>query len=101
MTNNNMGAPSAFTTGKKYSVIYADPPWDIAQTGARGAGNHYDLMTLDRIKQMPVADLAADNATLLLWTTNAALPGALDVMKEWGFEYKTNAIWDKYYLESA
>lgn len=83
---------------QRFRVIYADPPWDIAQLGKRGAINHYDLMTLDRIKQMPVADLAADNATLLLWTTNAALPGALDVMKEWGFEYKTNAIWDKYYL---
>lgn len=50
---------------KKYKVIYADPPWDIAQAGARGAVQHYDLMTLDRIKAMPVADFADDNATLL------------------------------------
>lgn len=83
---------------KRWAVIYADPPWDIAQIGKRGAINHYDLMTLDRIKQMPVADLAADNSTLLLWTTNAALPGALEVMKAWGFEYKMNAVWDKYYM---
>ena len=98
MTNNKSNAPSAFTTGTKYSVIYADPPWDIAQTGARGAGNHYELMTLDRIKQMPIETLAADNATLLLWTTNAALPGALETMNSWGFTYKTNAVWDKYYM---
>ena len=50
----------------RFRVIYADPPWDIAQKGARGAVAHYDLMTLDRIKGMPVGELAADNATLLL-----------------------------------
>ena len=83
---------------KKFSVIYADPPWDIAQQGARGAVKHYDLMTLDRIKAMPVADLAADNSTLLLWTTNAAVPQALEVMKSWNFLYKTNAIWWKGYM---
>jgi N6-adenosine-specific RNA methylase IME4 len=83
---------------KKYKVIYADPPWDIQQKGARGAAQHYDLMTLDRIKNMPVAELADDNATLLLWVTNGALPDGLEVMRAWGFEYKTNAAWDKYYM---
>lgn len=97
-TNQPTRAATAAGAIRKFKVIYADPPWDIAQAGARGAANHYDLMTLDRIKQMPVAALAADNATLLLWTTNAALPGALEVMKAWGFEYKTNAVWDKYYM---
>jgi N6-adenosine-specific RNA methylase IME4 len=47
---------------------------------------------------MPVAHLMDDNATLLLWTTSAALPDALEVMKAWGFEYRTNAVWDKYYM---
>lgn len=83
---------------KRFKVIYADPPWDIQQKGARGAAQHYDLMTLDRIKDMPVADLADDNATLLLWVTNGALPAGLEVMKAWGFDYKTNAAWDKYYM---
>jgi N6-adenosine-specific RNA methylase IME4 len=97
MTINETAAPRAAST-KKFKVIYADPPWDIAQMGARGAIKLYDLMSLDRIKAIPVADLAADNATLLLWTTNAALPGALEVMAAWGFTYKTNAVWDKYYM---
>jgi N6-adenosine-specific RNA methylase IME4 len=86
------------TTTRKFRVIYADPPWDIAQRGIRGATRHYDLMTLDRIKGMPVADLADENATLLMWVTNAALPAGLEVMTAWGFEYKTNAAWDKYYM---
>ena len=83
---------------RKFRVIYADPPWDIAQTGPRGAIEHYDLMTLGDIKAMPVADLAADNSTLLLWVTNAALPAGLEVMEAWGFRYVTNAVWDKYYM---
>jgi len=86
------------TKPKKFPVIYADPPWDIAQLGQRGAARHYEVMSLERIKQMPIADLAAENATLLLWVTNAALPAGLEVMKAWGFEYKTNAAWDKYYM---
>jgi N6-adenosine-specific RNA methylase IME4 len=83
---------------KKFAVIYGDCPWDIAQQGARGAIKHYDLMTLESLKAMPIADLAADNATLLLWVTNAALPAGLEVMKAWGFRYVTNAVWDKYYM---
>ena len=83
---------------KKYKVIYADPPWDIAQQGARGAIQKYELMTLEEIKAMPVADLADDSSTLLLWTTNAALPAALETMHAWGYRYVTNAVWDKYYM---
>lgn len=83
---------------KRYRVIYADPPWDIAQKGARGASQHYDVMSLARIKAMPIRDLADDNSTLLLWVTNAALPAGLEVMEAWGFRYITNVVWDKYYM---
>lgn len=83
---------------KRFAVIYADPPWDIAQKGDRGAIKHYDLMTIEAIKAMPIADLADENSTLLLWVTNAALPAGLEVMKAWGFRYVTNAVWDKYYM---
>ena len=83
---------------KRYRVIYADPPWDIAQKGARGASQHYDVMSLKRIKEMPIQYLADDNSTLLLWVTNAALPAGLEVMEAWGFRYITNVVWDKYYM---
>jgi N6-adenosine-specific RNA methylase IME4 len=96
--NTNDTVTETARPSKKFKVIYADPPWDIQQKGARGAAQHYDLMTLDRIKDMPVAELADDNATLLLWVTNGALPAGLEVMKAWGFDYKTNAAWDKYYM---
>lgn len=89
-----------FGTTKRFSVIYADPPWNISQTGKRGAINHYDLMTLERIKQMGplIKELADDNATLLLWVTSAALPAGIEVLRAWGFEYKSHAAWDKYHM---
>lgn len=80
---------------KKFKTCYADPPWDIQQKGARGASRHYDLMTIDRISAMPIADLMDDNSTLLLWTTNAALPDAIDVVEAWGFRYMGILIWNK------
>jgi N6-adenosine-specific RNA methylase IME4 len=89
-----------FGTDTRFKVWYADPPWDIAQKGKRGAIEHYDLMTLDRIKQMGplIQELSDDNATLLMWVTSAALPAGIEVLKEWGFDYKSHAAWDKYYM---
>ena len=87
MTKTPTKAPA--TSGpKKHKVCYADPPWPHAQAGARGAINHYDLMSIDDIVAMPIADFMEDDSTLLLWTTNAALPDALHVMEAWGFTYK-------------
>ena len=89
-----------FGTDTKIRVWYVDPPWDIAQKGKRGAIQHYDLMTLERIKQMGplIQELSDENATLLMWVTNAALPSGLDVLRDWGFEFKSHAAWDKYYM---
>lgn len=98
MTTNANAISDTFKPAKKFKVCYADPPWRQQQAGARGASRHYDLMTDADIKAMPIADLMDENSTLLLWTTNAALPVALQVMKAWGFTYKTNAVWDKYYM---
>jgi len=54
-------------------------------------------MPVDEIKQLAVP--AADNAVLFLWAVAALLPDALDVMKAWGFEYRSNIIWDKLSIE--
>lgn len=83
---------------KKFRVVLADPPWDVQQKGTRGAQRHYRLMSVEAIARMPVVDLVEDDATLFLWTTSAALPFAFQVMQAWGFEYKSHAIWDKYYI---
>ena len=83
------------STTKKYKTILADPPWDIEQKGARGASRHYDLMTLDEIKKMPIADLAEDEAHLWLWTTNAVMEEAYAVMRAWGFTPRSPFCWVK------
>jgi N6-adenosine-specific RNA methylase IME4 len=85
-------------TPKKFRTILADPPWDIQQKGARGAEIHYDLMTLDQIKAMPVADLAAPDSHLWLWTTNASLRDAYDVAEAWGFTVRSPLTWIKFRL---
>lgn len=52
-------------------------------------------MKLDDIKSLPVGQVADEKSHLYLWVPNALLPEGLEVMKAWGFEYKTNLIWEK------
>lgn len=80
---------------KKFSVIVADPPWDKDQKGRHGAGRHYNLMTLDSIMNMPVEDLAEENAHLWLWVTNSTSHDAFHVMEKWGFTFRRMFHWDK------
>lgn len=82
----------------RFRTILADPPWDIQQKGARGAEMHYDLMSLDRIKAMPVADLAEDDAHLWLWVTNGTLRHGYDVAEAWGFTVRSPLTWIKFRL---
>jgi len=81
-----------------FATVYADPPWDVQQKGARGAEQHYDLMTLDRIKAMPVADLVGENAHLWLWVTNATFRDGWDVADAWGFTVRSPLTWVKFRL---
>jgi len=81
---------------RKFGTIYADPPWHYTNAASRGAAeNHYETMTTDAIAALPVAQLAADEAHLHLWTTNAFLFEAEQVIKAWGFTYKSCLIWIK------
>ena len=57
--------------------------------------NRYSTMKLDDIKKLPVSEAADEKSHLYLWVPNALLPEGLEVMKAWGFEYKTNIIWEK------
>lgn len=89
-----------FTSGKKYQTIYADPPWQFTNRTGKMAPEHkrlarYSTMKLADIEKIPVADVAADKSHLYLWVPNALLPEGLAVMKAWGFEYKTNLVWEK------
>jgi N6-adenosine-specific RNA methylase IME4 len=52
-------------------------------------------MDIEEIMAMPVAEITDDNAILWLWTTNAHLRVAFDVVVAWGFKYKTLLTWVK------
>ncbi|MGV9680679.1 MT-A70 family methyltransferase [Nocardia sp. NPDC003482] len=81
----------------KFRTILADPPWPTNQTGHWGASNHYRLMSMERIKAMPIADLAEENAHLFLWVTNGTLRDGYDVMEAWGFIPRSPLTWIKPY----
>jgi len=86
---------------KKYNIIYADPAWtyeDKALAGNRGAGCKYDLMTLKEMINLPIIELAADSSVLFMWVTMPKLNECFELIKAWGFEYKTVAFtWVKIY----
>jgi len=81
----------------KYRCIEADPPWALDACEGKSAIAHYNVMDLDAIKALGVKVLerAADDCHLWLWAINPMLPEALDVMKAWGFEYKSCLTWVK------
>jgi len=76
---------------KKYQIIYADPPWAYRNMGniQATANSHYSTMSNKDICNLPVESIADDNSILFLWATFPKIQEALDVIKAWGFEYKT------------
>ena len=91
---------AAFTAGSKFRTILADPPWQFQNRTGKVAPEHkrlsrYETLTLDDIKALPVVTAADDVAHLYVWVPNALLPHGLDVMKAWGFNYKSNIVWHK------
>jgi N6-adenosine-specific RNA methylase IME4 len=93
---------------RRFGVIYADPPWDYG--GRRqydsnrlggteesgGADVHYPTVTLDDLRRLDVASIAAPDALLFMWATSPLLDQALDLLTAWGFGYTTvGFVWDK------
>lgn len=86
---------------KKYQIIYADPPWKFKvwcyRTGSgRSPDQYYPTMEIEEICSLPINKIANKNCILFLWGTWPKLEEALQVIKAWGFKYKTNAfLWVK------
>ena len=84
-----------FNTDKKYNIIYADPPWsykDKALAGNRGACCKYPVMNLADICNLPIKDISAEDCVLFLWVTMPKLNECFELIKKWGFEFKTCAF---------
>lgn len=85
---------------KRFATILADPPWRFQNSTGKVAPEHrrlsrYGTMALSEICELPVGDVAAETAHLYLWVPNALLTEGLEVMKAWGFTYKSNIVWHK------
>jgi N6-adenosine-specific RNA methylase IME4 len=85
---------------KPFKTILADPPWQFANRTGKMAPEHrrlhrYPTMTFSEICALPVKEVTAEKAHLYLWVPNALIAEGLQVMKAWGFTYKTNIVWFK------
>jgi N6-adenosine-specific RNA methylase IME4 len=87
-----------------FPLIYADPPWKFNIYSEKGLertpDQHYPTLTDDEIAGFVVGDalvseIAHKDAVLFLWCTSSNQDRALDIMKFWGFTFKTSAVWDK------
>ena len=84
-----------------YDLIYCDPPWaydvDLSSGATRSPQNNYPVMDLDALIEFgsKVKKISANNCVLFMWITAPKLNWMMDILESWGFEYKTNLIWDK------
>ena len=78
---------------KQYGVIYADPPWSFKTFSDKGKDrspeNHYNVMSLKDICNLPINKISSDNSVLLMWVIDPLLDKAFEVINAWGFKYKT------------
>lgn len=87
---------------KKYQIIYADPPWQYSSdpNSKRGiwglAHQKYNTLNIEDLKKLPIQNITNDNCILFMWATFPNMQQALDLIKAWGFEFKTVAfVWEK------
>ena len=95
-----------FCAGQKFKTILADPPWQFQNRTGKMAPenkrlNRYPTMKLEEIKRLPVAEVSDETSHLYLWVPNALLPQGLEVLSAWGFQYKTNIVWEKVRKDGA
>lgn len=80
-----------------FNVILADPPWQYRTviSESRRIENHYPTMPLEAIKALPIQAITAPDAVLFLWATGPGVEEALEVLRAWGFEYRSQVVWVK------
>lgn len=93
----------------KYNVIYIDPPWET-KAGRKLISNKegvfmsedmkprklaYPTISTEKIKNLPIKNLASEDCHLYVWVINSHLPFVFEIIKEWGFKYSTTLVWAK------
>jgi len=89
-----------FAGKQRFATVLADPPWQFQNRTGKIAPEHkrlsrYGTMDLAAIKDLPVSRILADTAHLYMWVPNALLPEGIEVLRAWGFTYKSNIVWHK------
>ena len=84
----------------RFSTILADPPWRFSNRTGKMAPEHkrlvrYPTMSLKEIMELPIPQMTMPKCHLYLWVPNALILEGLEVMRRWGFKYKTNLVWYK------
>ena len=84
----------------QFRTVLADPPWRFQNRTGKMAPEHkrlsrYGTMPMEEIMELPVAQIVDTRAHLYLWVPNALILEGLEVMRRWGFTYKTNIVWYK------
>ena len=79
----------------QYRTLVIDPPWPVPAGGRLSAMQHYELMSLDDIRELPIADVAAPDSHLYLWVVRSFLSEGLDLVRHWGFELRSILTWVK------
>jgi len=84
---------------KKYKVIYADPPWQYSSKHYQDGGrdfkdlkSYYNTMNIQELKNLPIELLADKDCACFMWVTDSHLYEGVEVLKAWGFQYKTIAF---------
>lgn len=97
LVRRTIASAPVLPTGK-YRVLYADPPWSYSNTQPdyhTEQRDHYPVMSIAELCNLPVKDMADDNAVLFLWVTSPILEESFRVIRAWGFQYKASFVWDK------
>jgi N6-adenosine-specific RNA methylase IME4 len=95
--SNSVSGSINFPMQNKYGAIYADPPWPFRNWSAKGTGrnaiSHYACLGFEALTALPIAGLAAEDCALFLWAVDPLLDKAIELIRAWGFEYKTVAFY--------
>lgn len=88
----------------RFRILYMDPPWNFRDAGIitdsdayNKAERHYPTLTVEQLKDLApqIQEITARDSVLYLWVPVPLLPVGLDLMAEYGFEYKTECVWHK------
>ena len=93
MINMNIIESAMIAIAKEMGINVQNSTGKIAPEHKRL--NRYPTLDLEKIKELPVNEISKDRCHLYLWVPNALVSEGLEVMKSWGFKYKSNIIWQK------